>query len=159
MNFISINPNETLVLTLIKMAQADGSVSHFEQMNITMLSNTLGVDHGVIATLKKDLDQVSIVPPETYEQKTEFFWRILTMMKMDMYAHEKEIQLCHDLGIALGLPRHEVEALVHYMSLNLKKFISLETFEKQLADFKSNPEFKAKKSLMMRLLDWMNLNI
>lgn len=124
-----------------------------------MLSNTLNVDFGMIATLKKDLDNVPIVPPETYEQKNEFFWRVLILMKIDMYAHEKEIQLCHDLGITLGLPKHEVEVLINYMSLNLRKFISLEKIEKQLADFKSNLEFKTKKSLMMRWLDWMNLNV
>ena len=140
------------------MAQVDGHVNHFEQMHITMLSNTLGVDHNTIAVLKKDLDQFLISPPETYEQKVEFFWRILTMMKMDMFAHEKELALCKDLGLALKLPEHEVEALTNYMAKNVRKFIKLEKFEAQLEEFKKDPNFKTQKSLMMRLLDWVNLN-
>lgn len=52
-SIIPVDPNTSLILALINMTQADGTVSRFEQMNITMLSNTLGVDRGVIATLKK----------------------------------------------------------------------------------------------------------
>jgi hypothetical protein len=141
------------------MAQVDGQVNHFEQMHIAMLSNTLGVDHSMVASLKDDLDQFQIKPPETYEQKVEFLWRTLTTMKMGMLAYEEEILLCKDLGTALKLPKHEVEALTNYMVQNVRKFIKLEQFESQIEEFKSNPNLKAQKSLMMRLLDWMNLNM
>ena len=157
MNSLKIDSKTALILALIKMAQVDGHVNHFEQMNITMLSNTLGVDHGMVSLLKKDLDTFKITPPETYEQRVEYFWRILTMMKMDMQAHDKEIELCIELGLALQLPMHEVGALTDYMASHVNKFINLDKFETQLAEFKKNPDFEPKKDFMTRLFDWINI--
>jgi uncharacterized tellurite resistance protein B-like protein len=158
MSSLPIEPNTSLILALIKMAQVDGHVNHFEQMNITMLSNTLGVDHRMVALLKKDLDTFKITPPETYEQKVEFFWRILTMMKMDMHAHDEEIKLCKELGEALQLPKHEVDALTDYMEGHVNKFINLDKFEAQLAELKKDPDFEPKKDFMTRLFDWFKFS-
>jgi len=158
MSSLTIEPKTSLILALIKMAQVDGHVNHFEQMNITMLSNTLGVDHSMVALLKKDLDSFKMTPPETYEQKVEYFWRILTMMKMDMHAHDKEIKLCKELGKALQLPKHEVDALTDYMAGHVRKFINLEKFETQLAELKKNPDFEPKKDFMARLFDWFQFS-
>ena len=158
MSSLTIEPKTSLILALIKMAQVDGHVNHFEQMNITMLSNTLGVDHSMVALLKKDLDSFKITPPETYEQKVEYFWRVLTMMKMDMRAHEKEIKLCLELGVALQLPKHEVSALTDYMAAHVNKFINLDKFETHLDELKKNPDFEPKKDFMIRLFDWFNLS-
>jgi uncharacterized tellurite resistance protein B-like protein len=155
MNKVAIDAKTSLILALIKMAQADEVVNHFEQMNITMLTNTLGVDHGVISVMKNDLANLEIVPPETYEEKVEYFWRILTMMKMDMDAHAKEIALCYELGLALGLPEHEVKALTDFMVQNVRKFIKLEAFEDKLTELKNTPGFEPDKSFMQRVLDWV----
>lgn len=155
MSGVVIDAKTSLILALIKMARVDDHVNHFEQMNITMLTNALGVDHSMISLLKNDLDSFQISPPETYEEKVEYFWRILTMMKMDMQAHDKEISLCLELGISLGLPKHEVVALTEYMADHLNKFIKLEKFEERLTELKNTPGFEPEKSLMVRLLDWL----
>mgnify|MGYP000346366130 CR=1 FL=1 len=155
MSTVTVDAKTSLILALIKMARIDDHVNHFEQMNITMLSNTLGVDHAMISVMKNDLDSFEIIPPETYEEKVEYFWRILTMMKMDMQAHDKEIKLCSELGISLGLPKHEVEALTSYMANHLNKFIKFEKFEEKLTELKNTPGFEPEKSLMIRLLDWL----
>jgi uncharacterized tellurite resistance protein B-like protein len=158
MSAVTIDAKTSLILALIKMARVDDHVNHFEQMNITMLTNTLGVDHATISLLRNDLDSFKISPPETYEQKVEYFWRILTMMKMDMQAHDKEIKLCLELGIALGLPKHEVQALTNYMAGHLNKFIKIEKFEEKLVELKNTPGFEPDKSLMTRLFDWFNIS-
>jgi hypothetical protein len=105
--------------------------------------------------MKNDLATLEIVPPETYEEKVEYFWRILTMMKMDMDAHAKEIALCYELGLALGLPEHEVKALTDFMVQNVRKFIKLEAFEDKLTELKNTPGFEPDKSFMQRVLDWV----
>lgn len=155
MSKVTVDAKTSLILALIKMARVDDQVNHFEQMNITMLTNSLGVDHGMISLLKDDLGSFEIVPPETYEEKVEYFWRILTMMKMDMHAHDKEIKLCLELGNSLGLPKHEVIALTDYMEAHVNKFIKLEVFEEKLVALKNTPGFEPEKNWMTRLRDWL----
>ena len=78
-----LDEKTSLILSLIKMAQVDGRVNHYEQMNISMLTNTLGVDHAKVMLLKKDLDNIPVVAPESEKDKVKYYWRMLIMMKMD----------------------------------------------------------------------------
>ena len=149
-----IDEKTSLILSLIKMAQVDGKVNHYEQMNISLLTNTLGVDHTRIMLLKKDLDNIPVVAPETQKDKLKYYWRMLVMMKMDLEAHEKEIKLGKELGVALGVPPHEVEGLMDYMVENVNKFIGLEKFEAQLPIIRNNPKYQPKKNFIQRLISW-----
>jgi len=146
-----LDEKTALILALIKMAQVDGKVNHYEQMNISMLTNTLGVDHAKVMLLKKDLDNVPVVAPDSEKDKVKYYWRMLIMMKMDLQAHEKEIELGKELGVALGLPLNEVVGLMDYMVENINKFIGLEKFEAQLELVRKDPNYQPKLNLFQRL--------
>jgi len=146
-----LDEKTALILALIKMAQVDGKVNHYEQMNISMLTNTLGVDHAKVMLLKKDLDNVPVVAPDSEKDKVKYYWRMLIMMKMDLQAHEKEIELGKELGVALGLPLNEVVGLMDYMVENINKFIGLEKFEAQLELVRKDPNYQQKLNLFQRL--------
>lgn len=119
----------SLILLLIKMAQIDGHLNHFEQMNIHILSNTLGADMMKVNQWRSSLDDVVLVLPETEEEKMDYFFRILTMMKMDMRAHPKELEMCQELGIALQFKKKKVNKAIDFMQENLEKFVSFEKFK------------------------------
>jgi hypothetical protein len=127
-----LDDKTSLILVLIKMAQADGHVNHFENMYIYMLSNTLGVDGAKVSALKSKLDIVDIVPPETRRQKIDYFWRILSMMKMDLHAHEKELEMSLDLGTSLGFSKKESNICIDYMCANMNKVVGFDDFSAQL---------------------------
>lgn len=118
----------SLILLLIKMAQIDGHMNHFEQMNIQILSNTLGVDAMKVNQWRDKLDDVVLVLPESKLEKIDYFWRLLTMMKMDLYAHPKELEMCRELGLALQFKKKEVEKAIQYMQDNMKKVVKFEEF-------------------------------
>lgn len=99
----------SLILLLIKMAQIDGHVNHFEQMNIHMLSNTLGVDIRDVNKWRDQLEDVVLVLPKTKIERVDYFWRFVTMMNMDLNAHPKEERMCRELGDALGFRKSRVE--------------------------------------------------
>ncbi len=104
----------SLILLLIKMAQADGHVNHFEQMNIHLLSNTLGVDMRDVNKWRDQLDDVVLVLPKTEIERVDYFWRFLSMMNMDLNAHPKEQEMCRELGEALGFSKKKVEHAMAY---------------------------------------------
>ncbi|NEN23688.1 hypothetical protein G3O08_09270 [Cryomorpha ignava] len=99
----------SLILLLIKLAQIDGHVNHFEQMNIHMLSNTLGVDIRDVNKWRDQLEDVVLVLPKTKIERVDYFWRFVTMMNMDLNAHPKEQRMCVELADALGFRKSRVE--------------------------------------------------
>lgn len=100
----------SLILLLIKMAQIDGHVNHFEQMNIHLLSNTLGVDIRDVNKWRDQLKNVVLVLPETKIERVDYFWRFINMMNMDLNAHPEEQAMCRELGEAMGFNKESVEA-------------------------------------------------
>lgn len=116
----------SLILLLIKMAEIDGDLSHFEQMNIHLLSNTMGVDMMKVNQWRGRLDEVVLVLPKTKEERIDYFWRLLTMMKMDLYAHPKELEMCRELGRALKFKKQKVEEAITLMNDNMERSVPYE---------------------------------
>lgn len=150
-----IDEKTSLIIALIRMARVDGRVNHYEQMNISLLTNTLGVDHAEVTLLAKDIDNVPVVVPVTREDKVKYFWRILIMMKMDLQAHKAELKLAQELGEALELPENEVRGLIDYMVENVAKFIGLEKFEARLIEIQKDPAYAPKKTFWQKIFPWM----
>ena len=119
----------SLILLLIKMAQVDGHINHFEQMNIHILSNTLGVDGALVNKYRDKLEDVVLVLPQTKRERVDYFWRIITVMNMDLQAHPKELEMARELGIALGFSKKKVETALEYAQKNINTVISFEEME------------------------------
>ncbi len=151
MSNTSLDDKTSLIIALIKMANADESVHHFEQMNISLLTNTLGVDHNKVAELRKNIDAVPIIAPKTKKEKLDYFWRILTMMKMNMEADERELVLCKELGLGLQLSLFEVTHLIAYMAERLNQFVPFEEFFAFAESLENHPENTKQSSFFQKL--------
>jgi len=151
MDNAQIDDKTSLIIALIKMANADENVHHFEQMNISLLTNTLGVDPNKVAELRKNIDAIHIIPPKTKNEKLEYFWRILTMMKMDMEADERELVLCKELGLGLQLPLFEVNHLITYMAERLREFVPFEEFLAYAESLETHPDNAHQSSFFEKL--------
>lgn len=122
----------SLILILMKLAQADGNVNHFEQMYTMMLSNTLKADSTMIRQYSSKLDEVPLMAPREQREREDYFWRILTLMKMDLHGHPEEIKMCEDLGKALQFSKKEVTKALEYMEANMNKTVSFEEFQQAI---------------------------
>jgi uncharacterized tellurite resistance protein B-like protein len=81
-----------------------------------------------------NLDKISFTAPKTDEQKVSYFWQVLQVMKMDMVADEKELELCKEIGQRIGFSNAQVEKVVDYMASNLRTVVQLEDFKKLIAE-------------------------
>jgi hypothetical protein len=152
MQDITLDDKTSLILALIKMANADESVHHFEQMNISLLTTTLGVDPNKVAELRKNIESLPIIPPKSKKEKLEYFWRILTMMKMDMHADERELLLCKELGLGLQLSQFEVTHLMAYMAERLNQFVPFDEFLEFAESLDKHPENVKSTSFLEKLI-------
>jgi uncharacterized tellurite resistance protein B-like protein len=122
----------SLILILMKMARADGEVNHFEQMNTFLLTNTLKADANLIREYSDNLDNVPLIAPRERNEREDYFWRILTMMKMDLHAHPEELKMCEELGKVLKFSSKEVKKAIDYMTENMNKTVGFEEFQQAL---------------------------
>ncbi|NQY66509.1 MAG: hypothetical protein HRT72_02130 [Flavobacteriales bacterium] len=154
---LKIDAKTSLIVSLIKMAQVSGEVSHPAQMNISILSDEMKVDGGLVATLKQNLSAVSVVVPKSAEGRIEYFWRVLTMMKMDMQISEGGIALGKEIGSELQFSYHELESIVSYMVENSNKFIRLDMFRDEMVEINKRPKLRPPKTGLMKLLfGWLD---
>jgi hypothetical protein len=119
----------SLILLLIKMGEVDGNINHFEQMNIQTLSTTIGADAMQVSKWRNRLEDVVLVLPQTEAERVDYFWRFLTLMKMDLRAHPKELEMCQELGISLGFKKKKVESTVAFMVSKMDNVVQLKEFK------------------------------
>lgn len=126
---LGLDEKSSQLANLIKVAMADGSVNYFEDMFIKLIVGKMGITPQEFKYVVDNIDKVSFTAPKTDEQKVSYFWQTLQVMKMDMVADEKELDICREVGQRIGFTNTQVDKMVDYMGSNLRKVIQLEDFK------------------------------
>ena len=92
----------SLLASLIKLAKSDGHVDHHEDMLLKFFAIKMGISGEDFQKIVAQADTIQVVVPNTLDERVEHMYKMLSMMKLDLVAHEEEIKMCHDLGIKLG---------------------------------------------------------
>ena len=126
---LGLNEKSSQLANLIKVAMADGNVNYFEDMFIKLIVGKMGISAQEFKYVVDNIDKVSFTAPKTDEQKVNYFWQTLQVMKMDMVADEKELDICREVGQRIGFTNAQVDKMVDYMGTNLRKVIQLNDFK------------------------------
>jgi uncharacterized tellurite resistance protein B-like protein len=97
-----------------------------ENMNLSIIAQRLGVKGADFQYILKNIDTLVVVTPDSEEKRMDHYYRIMNMMKMDLHADEKEIELCKELGKEYGFADEKVEKLIVYLLANMKRFVKYE---------------------------------
>ncbi len=96
---------------LIGLANIDGDFDGEEKMQIYMLAKANGVDKDEVDRL---IEQPVPLPPlstMTSDEKFDFLYNIVQLMKIDSQVYLSEIKYCEDLAEKLGFKRKVISAL------------------------------------------------
>ena len=126
---LGLDEKSSQLANLIKVANADGSINYFEDMFIKLIVGKMGITAREFKFVVDNLDKISFTAPKTDEQKISYFWQVLQVMKMDMVADEKELELCKEIGQRIGFTNSQVDKMVEYMGSHLRKVIELNDFK------------------------------
>ncbi len=126
---LGLDEKSSQLANLIKVATADGHVNYFEDMFIKLIVGKMGISPQEFKYVVDNIDKVSFTAPKTDEQKISYFWQVLQVMKMDMVADEKELELCKEIGQRIGFTNEQVDKMVNYMRGHLRNVIDLHHFQ------------------------------
>tara|TARA_B100001173_G_scaffold288068_1_gene276915 strand:+ start:1130 stop:1534 length:405 start_codon:yes stop_codon:yes gene_type:complete len=131
---LGLDEKSSQLANLIKVAHADGNINYFEDMFIKLIVGKMGISPKEFKYVVDNLDKISFTVPKTDDQKISYFWQVLQVMKMDMVADEKELELCKEVGQRIGFKNTQVEKMIEYMGTNLRKVIELSEFRKLILE-------------------------
>ncbi len=97
---------------LMVLALADGHLAEIEEHLLLAIAHRLGIEDKDVAEIKLNLDQVSFVLPDKYEDRVEQFNELLILMAIDGHIDPEEEQICRDFAEKYELMDHVTESMI-----------------------------------------------
>lgn len=96
-----ITPEDQISI-LSMLAKADQVVAEQEYDLILFIAERLGMDHDTAKELFENPRPIPKFKNIPVEEKIEFLYNIVKMMKIDGKIHQKEIKFCEKLAMRIG---------------------------------------------------------
>lgn len=97
--------------TLIQLANADGEFSGEEKRMILMIGKANRVSEEEVNQLIENPEPIPPVSTMTEDDKFEYLYNIVQLMKIDNQVFLSEIKYCEDIAEKLGFKRKVIGAL------------------------------------------------
>lgn len=97
--------------TLIQLAKIDGEFAGEEKLLIMMIGKANGVKEEEIMELVKNPEPLPSLSTLTEEDRFEYLYNIVQLMKIDSQVYLSEIKYCEELAEKLGFKRSVISAL------------------------------------------------
>ena len=99
------------VSTLIQLANADGEFSGEEKQLIYMIGKANGMKESEIDDLVTTPEPMPPVSTMTDEDKFEYLYQVVQLMKIDSQVFLSEIKYCEEIAEKLGFKKKVIGAL------------------------------------------------
>ncbi len=99
------------VSTLIQLANADGEFSGEEKQLIYMIGKANGMKEEEIDTLVTNPEPMPSVSTMSDEEKFDYLYQVVQLMKIDSQVFLSEIKYCEELAEKLGFKKKVIGAL------------------------------------------------
>ncbi|MDP4678757.1 MAG: TerB family tellurite resistance protein [Cyclobacteriaceae bacterium] len=113
------NLNRSHIKSLWEVVLADGKIHDDELKLMYSLGAELNMSKREVDNIKKDIDNISFIVPETDEQRFEFIYNFTCMMMADDDIDYREMEICKNYAVELGFKKNLVNELVKSISSNV----------------------------------------
>ena len=114
------------IANLIKIAKADNVLTNEEVVFIKSIAIKLGITSNEFNEIALNTESVKQESPSTMEGKIQVLFEILTMMSLDLDAHEEEIKICNHIGQLIGFTEEQVGKAIKLSVDNVDNVITKE---------------------------------
>ena len=97
------------------MALADGTFDEEELDLISDIASNYDISREKLIYIRDNPDTVSFTPPSSRKARLLQLYDLVELMLADHEIHEKELALCRQFAVKLGLARTVVDELVELM--------------------------------------------
>lgn len=97
------------------MANADGRIDDREIDFLLEIAEKMGLGKGDFTEISDNPENFHLQVPKDETNRLTLFYQVLFLMKIDNEIVEQEIQLCHAIGMKLGINPLLIDDLVKLM--------------------------------------------
>lgn len=97
--------------TLIDLAKIDGDFSGEEKELILMLGKANGLEKEEVMDLVENPEPMPPLSTMTDEDRFEYLYNIVQLMKIDSQVYLSEIKYCEELAVKLGFKKSVISTL------------------------------------------------
>jgi len=90
--------HESHMKNLVILAMADGHLAEIEEHLLVSIAHRHGLDEHDIDKIKNNLDNITFVQPEKYDQRIEQFNDLLSVMAADGKIDDSEEKMCREIA-------------------------------------------------------------
>jgi len=117
---------------LISLAQSDGEFHEKEKAVIGRLARAHHISEEELATLMLSPEPVQDLKSLPYEEKFEYLYSIILLMKADNVILDSELLFCQKVANSLGFQLSALIELYPHVHVNLKDHHELRMLKKKL---------------------------
>ncbi|MCB0375113.1 MAG: TerB family tellurite resistance protein [Sinomicrobium sp.] len=117
---------------IVRVALSDGEISVEEKAFLERLAKNLEVSQEELKKIVKDPSQYPINPPVSYEDRLERLYDIARMVHADLITDAHEMSMMSRLGIGLGFPVADVDAVVKKAMSLLRTGVDMDAFKEAM---------------------------
>lgn len=121
------------VANLIKIAKADGKLTHEEVIFVKSVAIKLGVTSNEFNEVVLNVESVKEEVPVKQEGRVQALYDLVTMMSLDMEASSEEIEMCEHLGELIGFTKEQVDRAIKLAVDNVDSVVTKQEMEAVLA--------------------------
>ena len=96
---------------LIQLATADNSIAKKEQKLIELIASANGIPDDEVKALLQKPEPISNLETLSEEQRFEYLYMVIQLMKVDGQVFKSEIVFCEDIAEKLGYKKKVVSEL------------------------------------------------
>lgn len=103
---------ESHMKNLMVLSEADGHLAEIEEHLVMSIALRLGLTEDDVARIRADIDNISFVLPEKYDDRIEQFTDLLTLVAIDGVIDPNEERYIRKIARKYELMEQQVEELI-----------------------------------------------
>ena len=106
---------------LVFVAAADGHIDKSEQLFLSQVAQKFGISAEEFNAIMAEPGKIQFTPPATEPEKIEQLRELIVMMLADGSIDKREVGICLDVAMAMGLPPEMVAAMTKQVIADVQK--------------------------------------
>lgn len=124
-----------IIKTLVEMSVSDGDFVKSEIAYLIRVGENIGLDRSLFNEIIKNRNNIEFAPPESEEERMEFLYYVLFMMKVDKKITEEERILMYKIGFRLGFGELLLTDLIKVMEQYIDEKVPAQALLKRVKKY------------------------
>ena len=129
------------ISALIQLAKADNDFDGLEKLHILYLARTHDIGEQEVVEMERNPLPLPDFSELSEEEKFEFLYNLVQIMKIDGEVYNSEIEYCEDIAVQMGFDKEVIKEMSARIYANPSITPDIESLKKDVFKLDKHPNF------------------